>query len=180
MPWRFRSVHDLDIIDEIRGQSDRITGIVASAFLEDELADVILSRLYTNSDVKGNLFKGDDAPFGAFYGKIEIGFALGLYTNETRKDMHYIRKIRNRFAHHSAPASFDDPMNIAEWCDAMTVLMRASENLSSFGIPEMPPFDISALTRRDKFILSVQVIMNWLVTVSQACLAKTPHLTPLL
>jgi len=60
MPWKIRTIHDLDIIGEIRGQSDRITGIVAPAFLEEELADTILSRLYTNSDVRENLFKGQD------------------------------------------------------------------------------------------------------------------------
>lgn len=179
MQWKISSVNDLKIISEIRGQSDRAAGIVASAFLEDELANAIQSRLYTNSDVKEALFNGEEAPFGDFSGKINVGFALGLYSNQTRKDLHLIRKIRNRFAHHSAPSSFDDPLKVAEWCDAMTVLTRYNKNPSAFGISEMSP-DKLQLTRRDKFTLCVQVIMSWLVTVSQANLPKIPRLTPLL
>ena len=55
--------------------------------------------------------KSSDAAFRPsglnFWVCIEIAYALGLYDQETRDGLHTVRKIRNKFAHSSAPLEFE-------------------------------------------------------------------------
>jgi hypothetical protein len=46
---------------------------------------------------------------GSFFASIELGYALGLYGNLLRDDLHTIRTIRNAFAHAMKPLTFDTP-----------------------------------------------------------------------
>ena len=52
------------------------------------------------------IFK-DYGPLSTFKAKVDIAFALGLYDRKIRKDLHTVRRIRNKFAHSSEPMGFD-------------------------------------------------------------------------
>jgi hypothetical protein len=94
-------------------RSDTEAAVVAATYLEDRLSFTIKSRfvkLPESGDTSKHLteaalFQGY-GPLASFYAKIDIGFALGLYDNARRIDLHLIRSIRNDFAHAIEPMTF--------------------------------------------------------------------------
>lgn len=89
---------DLAVDELIEDSNDRAVGIVAATLLEVQLQEAIVSRLLPMS--KGHqdaLFQSDDGY--TFSSKIDLGMSLGLYGNQTRLDLHRIKKVRNEFAH---------------------------------------------------------------------------------
>ena len=100
--------------DELNGTSDRATAILAAAYFEGKLGDAIIYRFaqissaFSDQIELGNRAFKDYNPIRSFSAKIEIGFALGLYNDEIRKNLQKAAEIRNKFAHASKPIEFDD------------------------------------------------------------------------
>jgi hypothetical protein len=93
---------------ELEEQTDRGAAIIAAALLEHHLGEAIRTRLTPlNSAMRDNLF-GSRGSLGGFQAKIDMGFALGLYTKDAHHDLDSIRKIRNRFAHTPVALDFHD------------------------------------------------------------------------
>jgi hypothetical protein len=46
-------------------------------------------------------------PIGSFGAQVNVGFAMGLFNEDTFRDLHIIRRIRNKFAHKLATRDFD-------------------------------------------------------------------------
>jgi hypothetical protein len=55
-----------------------------------------------------------DGVLSNFARKIDLGYALALYDEQIRKDLHILRNIRNAFAHTLIPIAFDTPQVSAE------------------------------------------------------------------
>lgn len=92
---------------ELDGESDRAAAILAAAYFEDRLRDAIMTKFVDlNRKFRDKIFKGY-GPLSTFSAKGDIAYALGLYDQKTRKGLHTVRKIRNRFAHASKPIEFD-------------------------------------------------------------------------
>src|SRR6266446_1480816 len=72
--------------------------------------------------VRDRIFTGN-GPLATFSGKIEVGFAMGIYGPRARRDRHRIRKIRNRFAHELNPITFDMP-EMKELCESIELTQR--------------------------------------------------------
>ena len=100
--------------DELNGTSDRATAILAAAYFEGKLGDAIMCRFsqmssaFSDQIELGNRVFKKYNPIRNFSVKIEVGFALGFYNEEIRKNLHKVGKIRNKFAHASKPVEFDD------------------------------------------------------------------------
>ena len=100
--------------DELNGVSDRAAAILAAAYFEGKLRDAIMCRFaqissaFLEQTELGNRVFKDYNPIRDFSAKIEVGFALGLYNNEIRKNLQKARQIRNKFAHASKPVEFDN------------------------------------------------------------------------
>jgi hypothetical protein len=72
--------------------------VVAGAFVEDYLTDVIKSRIVKDQKTVENMFDPGRA-CGDFGVKLNLGYLLGIYSDQVRKELDTIRWIRNRFAH---------------------------------------------------------------------------------
>jgi len=85
--------------DELRKESnDRAAAIVGATLVEMGLDEAILSRLLPlSNNIRDALFRDDQGY--TFSSKIDLGFALGLYGQKARTDLHRIKRIRNEFAH---------------------------------------------------------------------------------
>ena len=100
--------------DELDGASDRAAAILAAAYFEGKLGDAIMCRFaqmssaFSDQIELGNRVFKKHNPIRNFSAKVEIGFALGLYNDEIRKNLQKAGKIRNKFAHASKPVEFDD------------------------------------------------------------------------
>ena len=103
--------------DELNGASDRAAAILAAAYFEGKLGDAIMCRFaqisssFSEQKELGNVAFETHNTIKDFSAKIEIGFGLGLYNNEIRKNLQKAREIRNKFAHASKPVEFDDAEN---------------------------------------------------------------------
>jgi hypothetical protein len=92
-------------------ETDRGSAIMASALLEQALKTAICCRITDHGDdVRKAWFEGDNAPFGTFAAKIQLGMALGIYGPVMHGQLIRIKNIRNQFAHCSVPLDFSNPV----------------------------------------------------------------------
>src|SRR5258708_40156 len=99
--------------DHIYGETtkDRAVVLVAATLLDQFLKTAILTRLVTlNSEEDDGLFgANDNSPLSSFSARIKIGYALGIYDRQFRRDLDMIRAIRNVFAHAHGHVDFNSP-----------------------------------------------------------------------
>jgi hypothetical protein len=136
-------------MQELTEQSDRGAAIIAAALLEHHLAVAIEGRLVLlNSQLKDNLF-GSRGTLAGFQSKIDIGFALGLYTKDAHRELDTIRKIRNRFAHTPISLTFDDAI------------------LKKLALALMPTFLPERKDPRDRFMITYLGLASLLYYMSK-------------
>jgi DNA-binding MltR family transcriptional regulator len=100
-------------IQKIETDSDRAVAIVAAAILETHITNAIKRRW--REDEKADWMLRADGPLGSFGPKIDLVFLMGLISPEGHRDMTFIKKIRNEFAHELTVEDFNTPL-IKSWC----------------------------------------------------------------
>jgi DNA-binding MltR family transcriptional regulator len=106
---RLKTDEHLNIEDDVFGPLNRLTrmlhdhderGLILSlaAFAEEALGRLIEAFMLPVAASK-DLLTGFNAPLGTFSSRIKASYALGLINEEQFKDLEYLRKIRNEFAH---------------------------------------------------------------------------------
>lgn len=108
-------------------ESDRGCALMAAAFLDELLKDLLKAYLIDDSNSVQQLFSGTGA-LGTFSSRIELCYLLGLISASTKRDLTIIRKIRNDFAHVMDIIDFNHPP-IASRCSS----------LHNYGFSELPP-----------------------------------------
>jgi len=104
--------------EELNGGSARGAAILAVASLDAELEEFIIQKCFPSDLPEARRRQAfDNGPLQSFWAKIQIGQALGLYGDETRKAMGWMGEVRNRFAHRSK-ISFHDEY-IMERCEKL-------------------------------------------------------------
>lgn len=85
-----------EIVAESKTGSDRSSTIITCTHLQDRIAGLILLNLARGKDADTvNRMYERDGPLSTFYGQIQLGFAMGLFSDEIRKDLTRIRAIRS-------------------------------------------------------------------------------------
>jgi mannitol operon repressor len=77
---------------------ERATALVLAESINDQLAELLRDHLVAPS--AGDLLDGDK-PLSTFSARIDVCHACGLISDEDRRQMHIIRRVRNEFAHFS-------------------------------------------------------------------------------
>ena len=100
-----------EISRELEAQSDRGAAILAAAFIDVHLADVLMYvfRANLSKDDDKALFDDANGPLASFSSRIKMAHALGVIGDKTRADLNLIRKVRNEFAHKIKVRSFNEP-----------------------------------------------------------------------
>ena len=109
--------HESEVVDfrhTLNAETDRGVALMAAAFIEYQLESLLRTYFVDERSVVNRLFEAD-GPLGTLSAKTDASYVLGLIPKETRRDIHLIRKIRNEFAHSSAPMTFETP-GIANRC----------------------------------------------------------------
>lgn len=88
-------------------ETDRGCALMAAAYLEHELGDLIKANLVQDKKVLAAVFE-NNGPNSAFSAKIDLAYLFGLLSSDARHDLHLLRKIRNDFAHNPAKIGFSD------------------------------------------------------------------------
>jgi len=120
-------------------ETDRGVALYASAYLDSALSDLLYCSLVTSKQIEKDLFKGT-APLASFSSRISMSFYLGKISNNERRELDLLRKIRNHFAHSAQSISFATP-DIANRCSELMFSYHDDRSIprknfiaSSFGL----------------------------------------------
>lgn len=170
-----------DVLEEIRQGSPRSTAIVAAAFVEDHLTQVIKQHLVKAPVNRAknpieDMFKSE-GPLGDFGTKTDFAYLTSRISKQACIELHAIRNIRDDFAYKRDTSNFDDG-TIAGHCAELKrwkeikIKLSAGEGrkkgclLLSIGgtnaadEPGSPPVDLldpaKIATPRDRFVAACQ------------------------
>ena len=110
---------DKENIESYLRDAERASGIMGGYIISHCLENM-LKIIMINDPIVDELF---DSPrsLGTLAAKIECAYAFGLIDKQTKADLNYIRKIRNKFAHTFENLSFDDSP-IRDWCQELSAV----------------------------------------------------------
>jgi DNA-binding MltR family transcriptional regulator len=91
--------------DQIKVLSERGGAIISVSHLDEQLTS-LLKAFFVNDPKAADQMLEDPGPLSSFWARIELAFLLGLISSRERRMLNLMRKIRNDFAHGSAPVSF--------------------------------------------------------------------------
>ncbi len=100
------------VAETLMRESDRGCAIFSAAILEGDLEALL--RAFCRKDglsvkkVVDPLFH-TYAPFATFSAKIQVAFALRLITQDLKRKLDVVRRLRNDFAHEPGPLTFETP-----------------------------------------------------------------------
>ena len=97
-----------DWLGEFQDETDRACAVLAAAFLDRALGELLHGFMRDDPKVRERLF-GRNHPLTTFGARIDLAFALGLIGTTEHHDLDLVRKIRNHFAHELTGLSFDTP-----------------------------------------------------------------------
>lgn len=95
------------IQDQLKDESDRGVALLAAAYLDDCIAELLRQYFIIEGEERDTMFL-PDAVLGTFSSRIKMAFSLGLISAEERRDYNAIRDVRNKFAHRRAPLLFQE------------------------------------------------------------------------
>jgi hypothetical protein len=110
-----------EIVNAFHGETDRAAGILAAAWLDSYLGQS-LRYFFVQDDEETESLVGSEKrveqPLSSFRVRAQALYLLGLIPKADYKDIGFIAKIRNRFAHHPGITSFNDE-TVKNWCSQL-------------------------------------------------------------
>jgi DNA-binding MltR family transcriptional regulator len=112
----------MDYMNAMRSESDRGAVLVAAAYIDEALEDLLFVHFVDDKKVAERLLTYP-GPCSTLASRCDLAYCLGLLGKDIYTDIRTIIKIRNYFAHTKEGASFEKP-NIADLCDNLMKAMR--------------------------------------------------------
>ena len=107
-------------------RNDRGAAILLATNFETSLRIAIERKLSIPEKHRVMLFEDEAAPLRDFAAKIRLGYAIGLFGDETKESLDFIRLIRNAFAHAPSPVRFSTS-EIVNACAFLEVPVKVGE-----------------------------------------------------
>lgn len=128
----------------IRKESSRAKVILSACYLDELLRQLLEVALKPSDSKEDPLLDGPQAPLGTYSAKIEICARLGLISEEAKRSLHLIRKIRNEFAHKLTECDFTKS-KILKWNEELHQLndVATKERRASFSNGPIGDFEKS-------------------------------------
>ena len=139
--------------EELQNESPRAAVIIAGAFLDSQLRDLLSSFLVDDPKIVDEFLGSDknpDRPLSSFSSRIKAAYCLGLIGKSIYQDLNVIRTIRNRFAHKMHGYTFEDP-EIVKLCNSLKLAKMITDVSSN-----MPK------SHGGMFVLGVTQLAMWL------------------
>ncbi|MFH1748960.1 MAG: MltR family transcriptional regulator [Planctomycetota bacterium] len=95
-----------NIVKQFHDEPDGSAAILAACITE-RFSEKLLRRFLREHPHTDSLFKGY-GPLSTFSARCNVAYALGIIDDVMHRDLHFIRKVRNCFAHHPDEAGFDE------------------------------------------------------------------------
>src|SRR5262245_23804710 len=135
--WFVETIEEQEAIEEMEAIGDRAAAIVIASLVESRLTSALQAAMVDVPSIKNDFFRAS-GPLGSFSAKIDFALLTGLLTQDAHKDLHTMRKTRNRFAHDLKPTQFDTNEQIRQLArnfiliEKMVCPMEAEETPSGF------------------------------------------------
>jgi len=107
-------------------QHPMVCAIWGSSMVEHELEVLLREKIKRSDDKTWSKLTDRNGPLSSFSSKIDMGYAIGLYDDPMRANLHIVREIRNVFAHAKRVVTFDHELIINE--------------IKSLQVPKQPGF----------------------------------------
>ena len=91
--------------EELKKETDRGLPLVGTVLIDEKLRDT-LDAFFIGGKINSKLLNDSNSPLGTFSSRIDICYGLGLIDEFEYKEINYLRKIRNEFAHAKHGISF--------------------------------------------------------------------------
>jgi|ERR1017187_10983363 DNA-binding MltR family transcriptional regulator len=163
-------------LNELGGNSDRVSIIVAVAAMDTMLTNILLSYLLpTGKQIEDDSLFGADRPLSSFSARIHLAFRLGLIDEYFAKALHLLRKMRNEFAHAAISGSLNDSPH-KERVEQLCSLFPKSMQHNELEQKVMSEKDFPSLVR-----LLIYIILERLADIKPATISNsaTAKLSPL-
>ena len=98
--------------------ASRADAITSACQIEQALRGLLRTAMIDDPKVD-DLFEDSYGPLSTFSSQIQCAWAIGLIDGEVRKDLDYIRRIRNRFAHENEQKLFSTNP-VREWLQQLS------------------------------------------------------------
>lgn len=100
MVWSIqKEQQDKAVYEMAETRSPRIVAVVGGALLDQSLRHALEYRMRPDKDTRRKLFR-ENGPLGGLGNKIDLGYLLYMYDEQTHAALIGISQIRNLFAHH--------------------------------------------------------------------------------
>jgi DNA-binding MltR family transcriptional regulator len=169
-------------LDELRKtEDDRTSAILAFSIVEHLFKILMTSQMDDHSDVKKSDLFEKMGPLSTASARILLANALGWISNELRRDLDFLRKIRNEFAHNIAIKSLKDS-KIQGWLSHMRKselrIWRAMHETGG-NYPEYKIREVDSISARDIFsIRCATLIQELCLQISVNPIAKRYRVSP--
>jgi len=128
------------VVKSFHSETDRAAAVLAASFTECFLEKLLRSCMRDDSLID-NLFTGY-GPLSTFSARSDCAFAFGIIDKNMHRDLKFIRKIRNHFAHHPSDAVFDESpvkdfcceLSTAQGCDTPRIMYLIAVGLAIGGM----------------------------------------------
>jgi DNA-binding MltR family transcriptional regulator len=108
----------ISIIKELRSDSDRASVMVYGSIIDEAIENALTRRMVALTPTeREQIFQGT-GPLSSFSAKINIAYAFKIFGKMTKRDLHYIREVRNAFAHISRNLRFSTK-EVSDVCAAL-------------------------------------------------------------
>ena len=97
------------IFDALEKETDRGLAVLAAAYLDEAVKEIYLKHLNPGVEQGLESLFSPNGPLGGAASRIHLAFALNWIRDKTYRNVRFIQKIRNRFAHSPSIDSFDRP-----------------------------------------------------------------------
>jgi DNA-binding MltR family transcriptional regulator len=104
------------VVQSFHNETDRAATILAASFV-DCFLEKLLKHFMVDDAITDELFKGH-GPLATFAAKTDCAYSFGIINTSLHRELKFIRKIRNHFAHHPSDTSFDDSP-VSEFCSEL-------------------------------------------------------------
>ncbi len=131
---------------EVYSESDRAAAILAAAAIDQRLYRLLSKLFGPKASQSTSLFRPDD-PLGSLATKIEVAFRTGIIGTDLHRELHLIRKLRNKFSHSEELLSFDKSP-IKDLATELSILDKI-RNHPNLNLPKVN------CTSRERFLFSV-------------------------
>ena len=117
------------VVESFHSETDRAAAVLAASFVECFL-EKLLKWFMRDGSLTNDLFIGH-GPLSTFSARSDCAFAFKIIDENLHRDLKFIRKIRNHFAHHPSDATFDESP-VSEFCREFSITQQCDTPRSMY------------------------------------------------